>query len=295
MGSFELIIGVQDGNGIMISQQPYLDWAKGDKNIEILKMVYGPQLLSILTDDLGYIRLNEEGVLGLNFFLQQDPHKNSIRMLGSIAEAIIVKRCNENVEINRKWATIARGGQRQVKSLDKYKAIGTALISTKEYYFTKYNPNDTQRDIVWIDEDNFNSELLQVRSNSISGVNAGLQVKVSTSGIGYILQDLINKRYEVPLVYFGISNDFDYIANELYKVRKDIVIGRDFINVKAFDIDAYEELICYIPLVKGLLGGTLHPRDLVLNNILSDNTISSSIIKSSFESYSTNTTSVFLL
>ncbi|WP_052126196.1 hypothetical protein [Ureibacillus massiliensis] len=282
----ELVVAIKNNDGTINPQytQTYSEWIKGNRKMEIVKFLYAENLLKILMDDLGYIQLNEQGILNLKYILEQNPFKTAIRLLGNIAEAIIVNRCNNSKEINRKWATIARKGKKKVKKLDKYIAIGTGLKTTKDKYPTKYDTTNPQRDIIWINAEKGREELLQINENSGSGISAGLQIKVSTSGINYILDDLKKCRYEVPMVYFGLNDDFDEVAYHLYNHKTHLEIGKDFINVKAFDIDAYEELKSYKPLIIGLLNNTIKIEDLLNERILEDTVIKSAFTKVGFQS-----------
>lgn len=40
-----------------------------------------------------------------------NPVQTTMSLLGKIAEAVIVRRCHEDEEINRKWLSIARGSK----------------------------------------------------------------------------------------------------------------------------------------------------------------------------------------
>lgn len=95
------------------------------------------------------------------------------------------------------------------------------------------------------------------------GTVAGLQVKVSTDGIFYVYPEIINGRYEVPLVYFDINRDFDVIAQRLYEERQDVIIGEDFISGKVVGFDEYEELLDYLDLVRALITGKINPDYLI--------------------------------
>ncbi|MFB5088333.1 hypothetical protein PGC35_14200 [Psychrobacillus sp. PGGUH221] len=282
----ELVVAIKNEDGTINPHytQTYSEWINGNRKMEIVKFLYAENLLKILMDDLGYIQLNEKGILGLKYFVEQNSFKTAIRLLGNIAEAIIVNRCNNCKEVNRKWATIARKGKKKVRKLDKYLAIGTGLKTTKDRYPTKYDTTNPQRDIIWINTEKGKEELLQINENSVSGISAGLQIKVSTSGINYILDDLKSQRYEVPMVYFGLNDDFDEVAHYLYKNNTQLEIGRDFINVKAFDIDAYEELKSYTPLIIGLINNTIKIDDLFNEKILEHPIIKSALTKVGFQS-----------
>ncbi|KOF57982.1 hypothetical protein AGR56_13925 [Clostridium sp. DMHC 10] len=211
-----------------------------------------------------------------------------MRLLGKIAEAIIVRRCNEDAEINKKWVKIARMGDRISKIANKYIAIGTGLVSTKNIYCAKYNPGDTQRDIKWINKDNLQSELMMVKRGNADGNVAGLQSKVSIIGKQYIFNDLVVQRYEVPIVYFGINNDYNEIVYKLINSRKDIDIPKHFVDANSVDFYAFEELRSYIPLIKGLIEGKIRPDQLLNSSKLrNDSTLKSAIIATATEPFIT--------
>lgn len=109
----------------------------------------------------------------------------------------------------------------------------------------------------------------------MSGITAGLQIKVSLNGLNYVFRDLINNRYEVPMVYFPLKNDYEQILSRLERDARtsilDPVTGEyrrmrpeeDFVDIRAYDYDAYEEVKDYYPLVYALLDGDIEPADLV--------------------------------
>jgi hypothetical protein len=103
----ELIIAVRNGNGEIIASQTFEEFMNGRKNIEILNYYTGQKLFDILFDDLGIIRY-EDNVFALKTIFQLNPEKTTMSLLGKIAEAVIVRRCREDEEINKKWLSIAR-------------------------------------------------------------------------------------------------------------------------------------------------------------------------------------------
>lgn len=130
----------------------------------------------------------------------------------------------------------------------------------------KYNISDPQRDVIWLNE---NGQVAMMNgSSNIAGLEAGLQIKVSQDGAAYFLNDLINIRYEVPVVYFDICNDFDSVAEKLYLARytkriDGLIIGEDFIKVSAIDFNAYNEVLFYVDLIKALIDGRITPEKLI--------------------------------
>ena len=257
-----LLIAVTNGNGEIIQSQPYQEFVNGPRNLEILNVYLGSKLLSILVDDLNIISFND------NKFVLKTILENSnittMKLLGKVAEAVVVRRCRENLENNLTWLSIARKKSARVKTATKYIAYGTGLVDTQKKYPQKYNYSDPQRDIIWIG--NQGKLALMKGSTTTSGLVAGIQIKVSRNGGAYILDDLIQNRYEVPLVYFDICNDFDNIANKLYKKGKGQIVGYDFVQAKAIDYDAYSEVAYYEDLVRAIVTGKLTIEDLAYRN-----------------------------
>jgi hypothetical protein len=284
----KLIIAIQNDDGFIPPHciQGYSEWVNGERNIEILKIHRGRNLFDILAQDLGYIQLNENGILHLRHIIALNPRLTAMKLMGNIAEAIIVRRCNNDSLTNRKWAMYARKGNRVVNTPDRFHAIGTGHYRTRLSCCSKYNPNDTQKDIIWINKDNPTQELLQICRNHIDGQTASLQIKVSFDGKQYILSDLKNGTYEVPVVYFGLNNDFDSIANELYRQNSLVTVGVNFIDAKAIDYDAFSELEMYYQLVLGLLNGQIKPEDLISDKNLDNEITIAAIIKTAMGNFS---------
>lgn len=86
-------------------------------------------MFDILYDELGMIKY-EENKLMIKVLLELNPMQTVMKILGKIAEAVIVRRCNEDEELNKKWLSIARGKKTKRKTADKFKAVGTGLKST---------------------------------------------------------------------------------------------------------------------------------------------------------------------
>lgn len=80
----------------------------------------------------------------------------------------------------------------------------------------------------------------------------GLQVKVSGNGLKYIQKSLADQRYEVPLVYVPMNNDFDIILDKVNKSRMVVEPGVDFIDVRELDANDFYEIKDYYPLLMGL-------------------------------------------
>ena len=269
----ELIIGIKDSNGQLISSQPFNEFMYGEKDLNILKLFKGKNLFNILFDDLGVIQY-EDNKLTLKYILETNLYASSMKLLGKVAEAVIVRRCNENIEINKKWLSCARKKKANKTTAEKFKAYGTGLLSTKKDYPQKYNISEQHRDIIWINKENGKTALMN-GSNSSSGTIAGLQVKVSGDGYNYFVKDLINKKYEVPLVYFDINNDYDSIFYYLMKEGSSLSY-EDFIKASSIDSEAYQEVLFYKDLVQALINGSLSPDELINKTdiVIRDDTLS---------------------
>lgn len=283
----ELQVALIDGDGHIIALQPYYDYQYGKRDLKILLPAYGRRLGEILVDETGSIRF-EDNKWKLAEIITIDSSVASMNLLGKIAEAVIVRECADNPEENYEWFQRARRAKAQRRTAKKFHAIGTGLNSTKTRFPKRYNPSDPQRDIIWVDDDGIPA--LMFGGNGNSGIEAGVQVKVSLDGRRYILNDLLNRRYEVPLVYFPLRNDFDRIVDEISrktiidpytKVQRYIVPGEDFIDVKAVSPEIFEEIRAYLPLVRALIDGELTAWDIVnesTHNPLLQNAVVSSVL-----------------
>ena len=267
----ELIIAVHNGNGEIIAFQKLEEFMNGRKNIEILNYYTGQKLFDILFDDLGIIRY-EDNIFALKTIFQFNPEKTTMSLLGKIAEAVIVRRCREDDASNKKWLSIARRKKAKSKTAERFQAVGTGLMRTKADYPSIYNPADTQRDIVWVDDEGMRA---MIQSSYAAGIEAGLQIKVSRNGMGYFFQDLCNLRYEVPVVYFDINHDYDNVARELIlnqgffdKPDSTIIMEENFVRASAIDYKGYEEVCFYEDLVMALVTKKLSVDDLLKNKIV---------------------------
>lgn len=266
MNSNNLVVAIIDGNGKIMNFQSLDEFQNGKKNIEILKCYAGRKLFNILVDEVGAIKY-EDNKVALQSILELNLYKSSMKLLGKVAEAVLVRECKENSRLNKICLSKARRMLAKQSTVEKFEAIGTGLLSTRYKYPSKYNPSDTQRDIIWINKENGCIAMMK-DSNSTEGIEAGLQIKVSGNGINYFLKDLINIRYEVPVVYFDICNDFDNVAEKLYIARKseykpDIIIGEDFIKGSALSYSAHMEILYYAELIDALINGDINPEELI--------------------------------
>lgn len=271
----QLVVAVQDANGNIdaTSVQPLSEWNSGQRDLNLITRVKGAELLDILTNELGLVGVDEEGLLQHRMVLTTDPHVSVMRVLGKIAEALIVRECNQSEAANRNWAMYARRGNRPHPALDRYKAVGTGLHSTNRLYPTKYRPTDTQRDIIWVNVDDVVAELIEKRQvGSSAGVPAGLQIKVSCDGLAYIYKtDVRRGKYEIPLVYFDLENDYYKLTDAIYKEERDNVrIGIDIIRGRDISAECHDWLKSYYWAVHALVTGRLSVDQLVKDALLFD-------------------------
>lgn len=276
-----LIVAVEDGDGKILFKQPYSEYVQGNRDIEITSYTSGRKLFDILVDELGYIRY-EENRFAFKYVIESNINRSVMRLLGKIAEAIIVRDCREFEEVNKKWFSIARRKRAKRSTASRYIALGTGLLYTKINYGTFYNPSDPQRDILWVNPETKMTSIMP-QDRITEATVAGLQIKVSTNGISYVYPEVINGRYEVPLVYFDLNRDFDEIAQRLYEERRDVIIGEDFINARAVDFEEYEELVDYMELVRGLITGRISPDYLINVQGQNDEILRTAILSSTLE------------
>lgn len=267
-----LIVGLVDGEGNLISSQPYNEFQYGRRSRDILIPIRGGRLIQILQDEIGNI-LYESNRFVLKQIFVSNANVTAMTLLGKIAEAVLVRRCQENEQLNRQLFQLSRRKNARITTARRFKAIGTGLKSTQRDFPKRYNPSDTQRDIIWIDDEGIPA--LMAGSSSMAGVEAGLQVKVSLYGINYMVDDLLSNRYEVPMVYFPINNDFERVIDRLVKKQgayifdieigdyRGIRVGEDLVDIRAYDYDAFEEVKDYYPIVYDLINGDIDVVDLI--------------------------------
>ncbi|MDE5771092.1 MAG: hypothetical protein K2I06_05605 [Ruminococcus sp.] len=210
------------------------------------------KLADIFINDLGYIR-KKENEFAYTKLLKSMLYKTNgnfvMQILGHCAEAVTVRRCNENPEINRRWLDIAnKWVMYDITIPYETMAIGTGLDYTKNNYRYYYNPNDTQRDIIWINKET----KIPFVSGYPYGDYIGLQIKTSRDGKNNIEKALITKKYYVPIVYFDIFNDYQKIKNDIKINGYDGNLDNDFISAKEIDFDAYYEVRHYYEIINAL-------------------------------------------
>lgn len=256
-----LIIAVQDNDGI-IPPQPLEERLFNRRNLSLLCLEHGRALVDILYDDHGLISYHDNK-LALATLLTVD-NKSIMRIMGKVAESVIARRCSRSIMLNRAWMRVASGTNVQTETARRYRAVGTGFKSTKLRYPTVYNPQDTQRDIIWLDDDGYRYPVHG--SSSSAAKDAGLQIKISTDGMNYIYSDLLNANYEVPVAYFDLNDDYGKIYRRLKSelpYNEARLIENRFISVKEYDEDAYFEAEHYFELVKAVVHGQITIEDLI--------------------------------
>ncbi|MFB6367171.1 hypothetical protein ACFCP7_24610 [Paenibacillus elgii] len=266
-----LYVAVIDEAGEIKVKQRYDEFRNLEtRDIKIITSLKGKKLFESLME-LKQIS-SKNGKLQFNYF---DAHPNeedtsASILMGKVAELIILNRCIKD-KMNRKYAKVARNGKRETKSLDSYLPV----TASKE---NDLNTNDSQIDIFWVkkpqngEEDTEKEFLLKLDSDNL----AGLQVKFSTNGLNYIFPFLRDKKYNVPMMYFGIKDDYDEIRSKMYKhiessdtfklkKKKEIseYIDERFVNMKSFDRDAFDEAENFYPMIKKLVKGKMKIDDLL--------------------------------
>ena len=201
----EVIVRDSSSNNI-IHTQPLSEYEQ-HPTIDLQATRWGNGLLNILMSE-GQIT----GGLQLKRLFTNNPKNDATRLLGSIAEVLVVDLCNTDYNINRTLGKIARYGTRISNSLDNYVAVATGSLKTKSLYNQHYNPNDTQRDIIWVNKEDNESQLLCVRGSAQFGKPAGLQIKVSND-YRNVLSNI--DQYHYPVLYFDLNNDWSSLSREI--------------------------------------------------------------------------------
>lgn len=270
-------------NGRIVDTQEYSSFMYGNKSPIIMFDLYGKKLFDIFVDELGLIKY-EDNKLAFAWLLRNDTNRILMNIMGKLAEVVIVKRCLNDTEANRKWLSIGKFSKINlpINQTIPFKAIGTGLLSTEKNYHDFYNPQDTQRDVIWIDTNNMPA--LQVGSTPTRGNIAGLQIKTSINGMKYVYSSLINHQYCVPMVYFGIGafNDYVKIATTLCqnKCLDYNNLKKYFVDAQEIDYMAYEELKSYVPLVQYIIENNVDPANL-LNYAENNSTLRTAIAATS--------------
>ena len=260
-----LVIAVQNNNGFLVPIQGLDQFLYGDRDLRILCLLHGQELFDILYDDHGLIRY-DENKFALSKIIELDTNRTVMSIMGKVGESVLVRRCAQYANLNLLWMRIASGRQVQRATAMKYRAVGTGFKSTERDYPKAYNPNDTQRDIIWLDEQGFRYQMNG--STATGGIDAGLQVKVSMNGMRYVYRDVLDSVYEVPLVYFDLNDDYGLVYR---RVQQELSSRGEtsknlqdwFISGRDIDPDAYDEIEYYTDMVRALVNGRLRVDDLI--------------------------------
>lgn len=262
-----------DGSIDHSSIQPLDQWQRGPRDLDLMRHGYGHELLDILTTELNLVSV-KDGLLSSNIVIvtsEEDVRTRVMQLLGRIAEALIVRSCNSEVNANRRWGQIARRGANPHRTLDQYIAIGTGLETTRRNYLSKFQPNDTQRDVIWVHHKLIRRELEMLVSGQRAGYAAGLQLKVSMDGFRYIYStDIRRAKYEVPLVYFDLCNDYFKLTNAIYREDRQFEPGVDLVRGKDIDPAIHDRLCSYWWLTEKLVRGQMTIDELVSDELLLD-------------------------
>lgn len=260
-----LVIAVQNNNGILVPIQGLDEFLYRDRDLRILCLLHGRELFDILYDDHGLIHY-ADNKLALSKIIEIDTNRTVMSIIGKVGESVLVRRCTQYANLNLLWMRIASGRQVQRGTALKYRAVGTGFKSTEREYPKAYNPNDTQRDIIWLDEEGYRYQMNG--STGTAGIDAGLQVKVSMNGMRYVYKDVLDAVYEVPLVYFDLNNDYGLVYRKVQQeLRSRGEVSRNlqdwFISGRDVDPDAYDEIEYYTDMVRALVNGRLRIDDLI--------------------------------
>lgn len=244
---------VEDDNGETRYSQNYSEYLF-KPSPEINMSTYGSTLLDVLV---------EESLINENLQLTQiftgNAHADATRLIGSIAEALVVKACNDNPEVNRTLGRIARGGTRNSSSLDDFVAVATGSQNTKNYFPTFYNPCDTQRDIIWVKKDETQNQLLCLSpaQTQNSAKPAGIQVKASHDGVKYVVNTITD--YHYPVLYFDLKNDFEAVKQTIQLTHRSAIL----IHPSEFHHELKQMLKGFYDIVVDIINLKISIRDVI--------------------------------
>lgn len=294
----EMVVAIRQGDAIIPeSAQSYNEYAFGKRSPNLLAPLYGGTLKDILSVDLNVISFGDNKAKLTQIMKSNNPQTETMRLLGRVAEAVVVRKCQTDEEVNCRLFALARRikGQYAKKEIsNQYLAIGTGLEMTRLKYNHFYDRNNPQRDIVWVHKTN--NILASMKGATSTGANtAGLQIKTSIDG-WYLKYDIISRRYMVPILYFPIMNDYTQILAQLEQASRmemlDPTTGEyrrfkpedDFVDASIIDPIALDELKNYYHLLYDVYSGT-HTVDELFNwTILNDDkTMKAAILKNTIE------------
>lgn len=261
-----LVIAVKDNDGNLLPIQELDQFLYEKQDLRILCMLHGRELFDILYDDHGLIRY-DENKFALSEIIRLNPENSVMKIMGKVGESVLVRRCTQYEDLNMIWMRIASKRQIQKSTAAKYIPVGTGFKSTSRDYPRAYNPNDTQRDIIWIDKEVGNHYLMN-GSTRTAGLDAGLQIKVSTNGMNYVYRDLVDAVYEVPVVYFDLNNDFGLVYRNIQReLNRRGDNSRElyewFVSGRDADPAAFDEIKYYTEMVRAIVNNRLSIDDLI--------------------------------
>ncbi|EGR4466867.1 hypothetical protein DDN65_17310, partial [Vibrio cholerae] len=77
-------------------------------------------------------------------------------------------------------------------------------------------------------------------------------------------------KYEVPLVYFDLSNDYYRLANAIYAEEHDVQIGVDFVRGRDISTYIHELLLSYYSVIYDLVIGKMTIDQIIKDELLFD-------------------------
>lgn len=201
-----------------------------------------------------YSRIKDD--IGNNTFSFFIEYTNSImKIIGKIAECVVVDTCNNNKFTNQKCINIALLKKDILYNYpeinyEKYSAFSTSykfffdtnednmLVAHKNFY---YNPNDTSMDISWCEKDNELATLMVGIDKMNYCRAAHLQVKASTN-----LPHLPIQKYLVsPIIVFDFRGNIE-ILKEKYP-RHIIFSARDINTQMHEELEFYyRQILAYV-------------------------------------------------
>jgi hypothetical protein len=224
---------------------------------EIQIAAYGHSLIDLLIQE-SYISEN----LGLIQFLTGNSHADATRLIGNLAEALVVEYCNKYPDVNRALARYARLGVKRTTFLDNYIAIGTGSKITQSRYPSHYQPQDTQRDIIWVDKNDISKQLACMGGSRNSVKPAGLQVKASHNG-KYVLSSISD--YYYPILYFDLKDDWESVKNAAIKANPNATL----IHPDEIMREIKEHLKGYFTVVIDIIEGRISIQDVIQQSMYS--------------------------
>lgn len=239
-------ITVHGNDGNVRYTQDYSSFLRAP-NFELQSAIYGKSLIDILTQE-SYITKN----IQLNYIFTGKPEADATRILGSLAESLVVDWCNQYPEVNQILGMYARGGVRRHNILDSYIAVATGSQRTRNLFEQHYNPCDTQRDILWVHKDNNEDQLLAIspRQSRSCAKPAGLQVKASHDGISYVLPSI--QDYHYPILYFDLDGDWGAVYKRILQDQRQCIL----INPDELQHEMRHVLKGYFNILVEVINGT---------------------------------------